>query len=680
MQPISPFSGSSASFSVPTSSGDPAWQPLTPPRPPAASPAASPGPRAAPAAVVAARLLALQRGVRGAGTGHAPAHPRQAALKEFLRVRNGGDRGAAAGGEPAPGAASGLVVRAEAAGAAEAVGECCAPPPPPPEVAVVVTGEPAEEPGPAPAAAVEAAAAPDGAHDVAVGAASWLEQATEDAPFPGSDSPGRSSGRWTHAGAPGGGVGVVRPRAGRSSGERPRRASRPAVPAEAVAEAVEAVHAAPPLAPEGASASGAAAPPAPPPWAELPGDVVGCVARALPPQASQAQALAGVCRSWRCALLSDSRLLARIAFALDPTHHLRGTAVAASASASAGVSGGPSGGANPTASPAASSPADSRASSTGSAPPAPAAFALGQSRGRPTTSSSGASGSSGGSSCGDGGGRRSLEARRLAWEAEDRGAMAEAMARQYTLGAFVLPSGAAGAGAGRLHALDGAGAEADVDVDTEPAAPALLDVVPREAARRPPRLLVEAARAGANPSAQLVMAQLAEGSGDPEGALRWWRRLAAAGCPMGQFKMGLACYEGSHGVLSDPETAHMWLSRALRTAMGVDSLAALPLDAPRASAAGGGAGGQGGPRPEGPPPRVAAALREKLASLEPPAVAMVGWAAIVLGFLEFDGVAGRAAWGMGDRSGAVRLFRLAEAAGRPEASTTLGWMWNTGQY
>ena len=43
-------------------------------------------------------------------------------------------------------------------------------------------------------------------------------------------------------------------------------------------------------------------------------------------------------------------------------------------------------------------------------------------------------------------------------------------------------------------------------------------------------------------------------------------------------------------------------------------------------------------------------------------------------------MAGRAVWGMGDRSEAVRLFRLAEACGLAEASAVLGWLYNTGQY
>lgn len=70
----------------------------------------------------------------------------------------------------------------------------------------------------------------------------------------------------------------------------------------------------------------------------------------------------------------------------------------------------------------------------------------------------------------------------------------------------------------------------------------------------------------------------------------------------------------------------------------------------------------------------------QLRSLPGPLLRMLGCAALLLGYLEFDGLAGRAAWGLGDRAEAVRAFRLAELCGVEEASTSLGWIYNTGQF
>ncbi|KAG2443070.1 hypothetical protein HYH02_009484 [Chlamydomonas schloesseri] len=382
------------------------------------------------------------------------------------------------------------------------------------------------------------------------------------------------------------------------------------------------------------------------PWQELPCDVVAYVATQLPQQASQAVAMSGVCRGWRVALLGNLPALRRITFNLDPTNHLRG-----------------------------SSSSSSKPTSI-----------------TPTTGSSGGGGV-GAVACAVGLRRRSAARDAAAASAdatgrgeEEQAAMAVALSRQYGVGSFVLPCAHTAAG----------GLEGMEEHTQEPEPEAKEPVVPRAAARRPPALLLEAARGASNPSAQLVMAQLLEGSGDADGSLRWWRKLAIAGDVMGVFKLGMACYDGSHGMQSDPEAAHMWLSRAVRHILQVDSLSAIQLDEQHGSGggAGSGGGGAGGGAPAGAvgaaggtgaggaggQPRVSLRMRRKLAALDPTLLRMLGWSSIVLGYLEFDGVAGRSVWGMGDRSEAVRLFRLAEGCGCNEAAAVLGWLYNTGQY
>eukprot|EP00198_Chlamydomonas_reinhardtii_P013999 XP_001703336.1 predicted protein [Chlamydomonas reinhardtii] len=407
------------------------------------------------------------------------------------------------------------------------------------------------------------------------------------------------------------------------------------------------------------------------PWRELPCDVVAYVATQLPQQASQAIAMAGVCRGWRVALLANLPALRRITFNLDPTNHLRTSTH--TRSGTAGANGG-----------------DAKGSSSGAA-----------ADGSATANSTGGAGVGAGACVGL---RRRSVARSAGGGAdqqrsEEEHAMAAALSRQYGAGAFVLPS--AHTAAGGLEGMEGAELFGGGGVEQQEAQEeqeAQEPVVPRAAARRPPALLLEAARGASNPSAQLVMAQLLEGSGDADGSLRWWRKLAIAGDVMGMFKLGMACYDGSHGMQPDPEAAHMWLSRAVRHILQVDSITAIQLDeqhggsgpgggAPAAAPAGGAgvAGAAGGGAASaaggaGGQPRVSLRMRRKLASLDPTLLRMLGWSSIVLGYLEFDGVAGRSVWGMGDRSEAVRLFRLAEGCGCNEAAAVLGWLYNTGQY
>ena len=70
----------------------------------------------------------------------------------------------------------------------------------------------------------------------------------------------------------------------------------------------------------------------------------------------------------------------------------------------------------------------------------------------------------------------------------------------------------------------------------------------------------------------------------------------------------------------------------------------------------------------------------QVASLEGPLRDMLGWSAMCLGYIAFDGEVGGGGWGSADRTEAVRMFGLAACCGCFEAEEVLGWVYNTGQY
>jgi len=147
----------------------------------------------------------------------------------------------------------------------------------------------------------------------------------------------------------------------------------------------------------------------------------------------------------------------------------------------------------------------------------------------------------------------------------------------------------------------------------------------RALAGPPPQVLQLAAKAG-NVSALVTHATMLELQGRQEAAVRAWKKAAQAGSAYSMFKMGEAFYRGYGDCGIDGEESLFWLNRALkqRDQLSKDTLST---------------------------------------------------AACIMGFLHADGE-GTAAC----NEAAVKWFRLAAENGNIEASTTLGWMYNTGQY
>ena len=142
-----------------------------------------------------------------------------------------------------------------------------------------------------------------------------------------------------------------------------------------------------------------------------------------------------------------------------------------------------------------------------------------------------------------------------------------------------------------------------------------------------PTLLEKASQTGKNVSALECLGTLRETQGDHGKAHKAWKRAAMLGSSTGQFKLGEIFYRGlgNHGV--DGEEALFWLNKAVKNI-------AVPLDS------------------------------DSLAT-----------AAGIMGFLHLDGEGTQAC-----NSNAVKWFRVASSNGNKEASKTLGWLYNTGQY
>ena len=143
-----------------------------------------------------------------------------------------------------------------------------------------------------------------------------------------------------------------------------------------------------------------------------------------------------------------------------------------------------------------------------------------------------------------------------------------------------------------------------------------------------PLLLEKACQGGKNVSALECLGTLRETQGDLGKAHKAWKRAAKLGSAGGQFKLGEIFYRGlgNHGV--DGEEALFWLNKATKGEHVV------PLCA------------------------------ESLAT-----------AAGIMGFLHLDGEGTQAC-----NTSAVKWFRVAQSNGNKEASKTLGWLYNTGQY
>ena len=84
------------------------------------------------------------------------------------------------------------------------------------------------------------------------------------------------------------------------------------------------------------------------------------------------------------------------------------------------------------------------------------------------------------------------------------------------------------------------------------------------AGARVPEILVRAARTGANVTALETLGALREAQGDHAGAYKAWKRSAALGSSLGQFKLGEIFYRGLGNQGVDGEEALFWLSKAVK--------------------------------------------------------------------------------------------------------------------
>eukprot|EP00227_Mantoniella_beaufortii_P020463 CAMPEP_0197587354 /NCGR_PEP_ID=MMETSP1326-20131121/9009_1 /TAXON_ID=1155430 /ORGANISM="Genus nov. species nov., Strain RCC2288" /LENGTH=260 /DNA_ID=CAMNT_0043152073 /DNA_START=62 /DNA_END=844 /DNA_ORIENTATION=- len=137
--------------------------------------------------------------------------------------------------------------------------------------------------------------------------------------------------------------------------------------------------------------------------------------------------------------------------------------------------------------------------------------------------------------------------------------------------------------------------------------------------------VLSAAAAAANVTALETLAALKEVQGDGTGSYKHWKKAAVLGSARGQFKIGESFYKGSGTQGVDGEEALFWLTRAVKNP-------ALP--------------------PE-----------------------LLATAAGIMGFLHLDGEGTQA-----NNVTAVKWFKVAAEAGNLEATKTLGWLYNTGQY
>ena len=147
------------------------------------------------------------------------------------------------------------------------------------------------------------------------------------------------------------------------------------------------------------------------------------------------------------------------------------------------------------------------------------------------------------------------------------------------------------------------------------------------AAPRVPVLLECACELAKNVSALECLGELRDHQGDHARAHKAWKKAAVLGSGVGQFKLGETFYRGlgNHGV--DGEEALFWLTKAVKNAR-------CPL-----------------------------------------AVEDLSTAACIMGYLFQDGEGTQAC-----NVTAVKWFRVASSNGNVEATKTLGWLYNTGQY
>jgi hypothetical protein len=155
---------------------------------------------------------------------------------------------------------------------------------------------------------------------------------------------------------------------------------------------------------------------------------------------------------------------------------------------------------------------------------------------------------------------------------------------------------------------------------------------------RPPTILNLASAAG-NVSSASVLACFHEASGNREEAAKWWCKAAKGGDTEALFQHGFYLYS----ISDQPEDAVIYLSRAVKGVLGVESLSQLSPYVP------------------------VELLKDNVALCD-----LLSRAALILGYAHLDGHGVKS-----DNEIAVKLFKM---AGCSEGQRALGWLYNTGQF
>ena len=177
--------------------------------------------------------------------------------------------------------------------------------------------------------------------------------------------------------------------------------------------------------------------------------------------------------------------------------------------------------------------------------------------------------------------------------------------------------------------------------------------------RNPPPLpwVLRQAMAAGNVIATVVAARFLEAAAEIDDARKCWLRAARWGHPEGQWKVGVAYYEGSLGAHQDSEEAMLWLMRAAK--------ALLPLfDPPEETSELGGAAAAAVSRVSLPPLMSFKTCKTALSQ-----------SAHIVGVLHLDGDAVAQ-----DASAAIRWFQVAHRFGCLEAGRLLQSLFRSGQY
>ena len=159
----------------------------------------------------------------------------------------------------------------------------------------------------------------------------------------------------------------------------------------------------------------------------------------------------------------------------------------------------------------------------------------------------------------------------------------------------------------------------------------------RSSTLKPPKILYLASTAG-NVGSASVLACFYEASGSREDSAKWWAKAAKGGDIEALFQHGFYLYS----VSDQPDDAAIYLSRAIKTVLAVDSLTQLPQKVP-------------------------VEVRDDSSLCD-----LLSRACLILAYSYMDGHGVKS-----DNEIAVKLLKL---AGCSEGQRALGWLYNTGQF